>query len=510
MRLENWSEFQLLPSASLTTPWSLIRSGIDAVRDIELSQDVLKRVHDATMESVSPCALYTKEHAPPGILKCKRMKTRNVVSTMNQEPRLTTFSDWTSNRELISLGTNAGAQTLPFQSWRRIKESFAPELIARAIEQSPIQVRRCIDPFAGSGTTGIACQFLGVHPVLVEVNPYLADLTEAKLSRYPSTERLRRDLDAIVEWSNPNSAYLIEEYFENAPRTFVQPGHKGRWLFNRNVAERIVAIRNAISCLDDPSERLFRVVLGGILVEVSNVRVSGKGRRYRRRWNDRVIPPGRVDELFLALASQAIDEIGKFQRRLTTSYDIHRGDSRIALQDVDGCDLAVFSPPYPNSFDYTDVYNVELWGLGYLNNPAANSSLRLSTLSSHVQISRDFPKPPSESPTLSDVLKRLEKKRQQLWDPMIPSMVGAYFYELQEVLNQIGRILNRGGSAWIVVGDSRYAGVQIPVGNVLKELAEGSGWDVLLKEPFRSMRSSAQQGGEKMLTEHLLVVRRAA
>ena len=34
-------------------------------------------------------------------------------------------------------------------------------------------------------------------------------------------------------------------------------------------------------------------------------------------------------------------------------------------------DLAVFSPPYPNSFDYTDVYNVELWAMGYLRNSDA-------------------------------------------------------------------------------------------------------------------------------------------
>ena len=427
---------------------------------------------------------------------------------MNQPPYLTTFSDWTSNRELISLGTNTGAQTLPFQSWRRIKESFAPELIARAVNESPIQVRRCIDPFGGSGTTGLACQFLGVHPILVEVNPYLADLTEAKLTRYPSIESLWGDLDAVVEASRPNCAICLEDYFQTAPRTFIQPGHKGRWVFNRDVAERIVAIRNAIECLDDPSRRLFRVLLGGILIEVSNVRLSGKGRRYRRRWNDRVVPPARAEELFLALAKQAICEISRFQRRSATSYEILRGDSRVALHDVEPCDLAVFSPPYPNSFDYTDVYNVELWTLGYLDSQHANSTLRSATLSSHVQISRSFPRPPIGSPTLTDVVTRLEDKRHELWDPMIAAMVGAYFSELQGVLDDLSRILISGGTAWIVVGDSRYAGVQIPVANVLEELVACRGWDIMVKEPFRSMRSSAQQGGEMTLTEHLLVLRK--
>ena len=428
---------------------------------------------------------------------------------MNRSPRLTTFSDWTNNRELISLGTNAGARTLPFQNWRRIKESFAPEIVARAINESPIPVQRCIDPFGGAGTTGLACQFLGVHPILVEVNPYLADLIEAKLAPYPSTEKLWRDLHEVIDVSTRDVPNGAQGHFSTAPRTFVEPGNNGRWIFNGDVAERIIAIRDVIAGLDDQSRRLFRVLLGGILIEVSNVRVSGKGRRYRRRWENRLVPPAQVGELFLASAKRAIEDITQFAGRSVTSYELLRGDSRVVLQNVESCELAVFSPPYPNSFDYTDVYNVELWALEYLDSRHANSTLRSATLSSHVQISRDFPKPPVESLTLLDVLARINDKRCELWDPRIPAMVGAYFSELLCVLDHLSRILVVGGTAWIVVGDSRYAGVQIPVAKVLEELAHSRGWEILAKEPFRSMRSSAQQGGEIMLTEQLLVLRRS-
>ena len=84
-------------------------------------------------------------------------------STQQPYPHAT-FHHWINGREVVSLGTNAGAPALPFQGWRNIKEAFAPELIARALAESPVPVQRCIDPFGGSGTTGLACQFLGVHP----------------------------------------------------------------------------------------------------------------------------------------------------------------------------------------------------------------------------------------------------------------------------------------------------------------------------------------------------------
>ena len=426
---------------------------------------------------------------------------------MSQQSHNATFYQWINNRVITSLGTNKGARTLPFQGWRRFKEAFTPELIARAVGESPITVQRCIDPFGGSGTTGLACQFLGVHPIMVEVNPYLADLIEAKLTQYASTEALTNDLEMVLEASNCLGPYDIRADFASVPRTLVEPGHNGRWIFNSQVAERIAAILQAIQDLGEPSRRLFRVLLGGILVEVSNVRVSGKGRRYRQHWRDRKVPFSRVEDLFSASARRAIEDIHQFAHRPVTSFDVYQGDSRKDLYDIEQCELAVFSPPYPNSSDYTDFYNIELWALGYLDGPRANSILRLATLASHVQVARKFPEAPAGSSTLETVLARLNSKRHALWNRKIPAMVGAYFSDFFDVLDNLSQILAKGGTAWMVVGDSCYVGVQIPVVKVLEELVVDRGWQVLSVEPFRSMRTSAQQGGERLLNEQLLVLR---
>ena len=420
-----------------------------------------------------------------------------------------TFLDWTNDRKITSFGTNTGANTLPFQNWRNFKEAFAPELIARAVEETPVSVRRCIDPFGGSGTTGLACQFLGIHPIMVEVNPFLVDLIGAKLFPYKSIDKLTHDLALVIEASNGVILCDLQDTLAGAPRTLIEPGHNDRWIFNKEVAERIMAIRYAIEALDEEAQRLFRVLLGGILIDVSNVRVSGKGRRYRQNWKERYIPPFHVDNLFTTLARGAIDDIRRFSSRSVTSYEVVKGDSRTSLHGIEPCELAVFSPPYPNSSDYTDVYNVELWALGYLENSEANRRLRSATLSSHVQITRDFSEAPDGSSTLTDVLDSLDCQREELWDHRIPAMVGAYFSDLLTVLDHLGRILVAGGLAWIVVGDSRYAGVQIPTARVLEELIQSRGWTVHTTEPFRSMRTSPQQGGQKMLNEHLLVLRNA-
>lgn len=83
-------------------------------------------------------------------------------------------------------------------------------------------------------------------------------------------------------------------------------------------------------------------------------------------------------------------------------------------------------------------------------------------------------------------------------------MVGGYFADLVAVLQRVHRSLREHARCWLVVGDSRYGGVDVPTGQVLKELAPSIGWRVEAKEPVRSMRSSPQHGGRTELPETLL------
>ena len=420
------------------------------------------------------------------------------------------FSDWTGHRTLTNIGTNTGATPLPFQDWRTIKEAFAPELIYRAISESSLNVTHCLDPFGGSGTTGLACQFLGVHPTLAEVNPYLSDLIEAKLARYNSDTAIFREHSRVVEAAASRCPTDIATRFASAPPTLIEPGLKGRWIFDLPVAQRIVALHDAMKDLADPRHyRLFRVLLGGILEEVSNVVVRGKGRRYRTNWKERQLTADQVSVAFDTRVRRAVSDIFRFRNRATMSYDLIRGDSRASLDaDLSQYELTVFSPPYPNSSDYTDVYNLELWMLEYLKDKDANRKLRSATLSSHVQIRRDFDSPVVDSPRLKIVLDSLYLEREYLWNPYIPDMIRGYFADLLRVLANVRIRLASRGMAWIIVSDSRYATVHVPVSEILQELVQQCGWTVRSAEPSRSIRTSAQQGAKPHLVEQLLVLQK--
>lgn len=413
------------------------------------------------------------------------------------------LDNWTEQRRLATIGTNAGTDTIAFQGWRKFKEAFAPEVVERAVRECSLRVDRVLDPFGGSGTTALAAQFLGCEPTTSEVNPFLADLIEAKLSRYDLAS-LVVDTEAVF-----NGVKAVKGVdLSKMPSTFVEPGVNSRWLFSADYADTFSRLLASVNEVEDlVNRRLLKVLLGGVLLETSNTRVSGKGRRYRGSWESRQTSG---DDLIASLAARveaAISDIRRFGNRPEMKYSLHRGDSREISYEPASYELSIFSPPYPNSFDYTDVYNIELWMLGYLTSSSDNGQLRKSTLTSHVQVSRDFAETPSGSGVLDATMTLLDQKRPTLWDPRLPDMVGAYFADMLRVIDRVRLALKPGAEMWMIVGDSRYAGVDVRVAAILGELVAAAGFDLISSEAARSMRASPQQGGAEILPETLLKFR---
>ena len=423
------------------------------------------------------------------------------------EPETLNFADWTGRRVLPTFGTNSGAPVLPFQSWRPFKESFAPELIETAFNETPGSIKHIVDPFGGSGTTALAAQFLGVNSTTIEVNPFLADLIEAKICAIDldqATTELR-SVTEHVERHDPSDTPV----FSGAPATFVEPGRNRRWLFSRSVAARLLAYRSAIEKIAHPDiQRLFRVILASVTIPVSNVTISGKGRRYRRNWRTRPANPDRVDELFQAGIEQAFTDLQQYGARRCQDYVLLRGDARDLACTVREHDLVVFSPPYPNSSDYTDIYNVELWALGYLDGREANASLRKNTLRSHVQIIHDLTYADLQSPLFVDTITALHSIRSKLWNRHIPEMIGAYMEDLAKVLQGLAVGLRPRGRMYMVVGNSCYADIEVEVAEILAEIAPQLGYEIVRLDPVRAIRMSPQQGGRQKLAETLVVLER--
>ncbi|MFE0015962.1 hypothetical protein ACFWXH_14025 [Mesorhizobium sp. NPDC059054] len=438
----------------------------------------------------------------------------SLIETVQNSQRLTRsatqFADlgrWLARyTEAAPTSSNQGTAEVPFQRWFHFKEAFSPKFVADTLSALPYKAERCLDPFGGSGTTAVTCRMLGISSAIVEVNPFLADLIEAKLAPI-SAANFRASYEQLLSEIviEPGDKALVE----GMPATMTEPGVNGRFVFSADVYTTVRAILRASSRLEAGQARLLRVLLGSVLVINSNVTINGKGRRYRRGWESRQRTASDLISSLDDAVDMATDDLTLYSNLPSGEHVVHRGDARTALAGVDQADVAIFSPPYPNSFDYTDVYNLELWMLGYLKSGPDNRTLRHQTLRSHVQMKWQNTQQLASSVSLEGTLEALRRARTDLWNPHIPEMIGFYFDDLVTVFGHLRRILAPGHHAIIAVGDSQYAGIHVDVASILEECVANLGFRVVEQGAIRSMRNSSQHGGGLELSEHCLVFERA-
>ena len=110
---------------------------------------------------------------------------------------------------------------------------------------------------------------------------------------------------------------------------------------------------------------------------------------------------------------------------------------------------------------------------------------------------------------MNETIINLENLKKTLWNKNIPAMVGAYFTDMKLVIDEVFEKLSPKGEIWMVVGDSKYAGVKVSTAQIIVELMSNKGINLINYEAFRSMRTSAQQGGQKGLDETLITFRKA-
>jgi hypothetical protein len=411
------------------------------------------------------------------------------------------LQNWLSPHGDGALSSNVGAADLAFQRWFRFKEAYSPRLVIDALKENRRPVGRCIDPTGGSGTTGLVCSFLGISCDTVEVNPFMADLIAAKIRRY-DIRALAIDIAAVMA-ARPTDQSLRR--YMGAPPTLIEPGENGRWVFNQSVAAQIAAFADAIDDASPVHQPFLRVMLGSTLRDVSNVVVNGKGRKYRRGWEKRIVTAAQVVDRLRAACGAAYSDVVRYAGRLTGTVAVHYGDARAKTIDLPEADCAIFSPPYPNSFDYTDIYNLELWMLGYLRSQQDNRDLRLATMHSHVQLNRVGRAPEGRSACFDAALDAVESSRSKLWNRGIPTMLRSYFADMEGVIADLASRIRPGGLITVIVGGSSYAGIGVNAPKIIAELGQDMGLELVRHSPLRAMRLSAQQGGQFGLSEDAVV-----
>lgn len=401
-------------------------------------------------------------------------------------------ADWTvtdrsaTYRSLVTSSDNAKTA---FHRWFHLKEAFAHDLLAnlRADELREgvaADWSTVLDPFSGGGTTLLSALMLETASADsifagTERNAALRVIAQAKLMGYclpsadmPEVLRAARALDF-----SPSSGYSTESATLNNER-----------FFNQTDVSSLLSVREQLRAIEDePARTILECVLLSSVEAVGRVRRDGRALRF----DDSKKPVTPEQAFARRLKRVEKDVLNRVASVVPTAApSVQRGDARTVDELMPGRSGAferiVFSPPYPNNIDYTEVYKMENWVLGEWSTAADMREQRLSTLRSHPSVL--FPETYGylDSPAAAEFAALVDPLSASVSDDRYTrgrrQLIRGYVDDMRAVLVACRRLVAQKGRLYCVVGNSVHGDVEsgfvVAADVLIGRIGELTGWRV--------------------------------
>lgn len=262
----------------------------------------------------------------------------NLINQLSVDEQLLNI-DWSfANRE----------KAHPIESLHPYPAKFIGEL-PRSLIRTFNNGLPVLDPFAGSGTTLMEAQRLGLEAVGIDLNPIACLITKVKTSATP--ENLLKHAEDIVTSAQGRSSDL-ELDIPNIDH----------W-FKKDIQESIVVLLDEIQKFKD-NEILFdvlRLSLSSILVKVSNQDSDTRYAAVEKNITSKDVFSSfinAVKKIHTALLARTWN-LKDVQLIQSNTLEVKPEDFK---KDVG---MVVTSPPYPNAYEYWLYHKYRMWWLGF-------------------------------------------------------------------------------------------------------------------------------------------------
>lgn len=393
---------------------------------------------------------------------------------------------------------------LPRHRWYYYKEGFSPNLVNKAIDELHLGKEDLVlDPFNGSGTVTLTSAMRGIPSIGVEVNPFTAFIARTKANNVDAKELevYSKSLIETIEKDTLTTSRWI------GISTFTEHDSLKKWLFNRPVAD---AYESGFQFLENFEsvhiKDVLKLALVSSLMANANARRDGKCFKYKRGWERNGYGKNSFLETLTAKLRVCLEDVDNTQVKAPPLVVCQDSRSFLKNDDNNTYSLCITSPPYLNTFDYTDIYRPELFMGGFIPNNEALYQLRLNTMRSHVQALWPTPTEQSFGPEYFRVMEHLLNHQDLLMCKRIPMMVQAYFEDMKDIMVSLFHKMRNGGQVWVVVSTSAYAGMEIPVDTIIGYIGVEVGFRLKGIEIIRTIRKrkTKNSGNINFLRESLV------
>lgn len=357
--------------------------------------------------------------------------------------------------------------------WYYYKEGFSPNLVEKAIEQTgTTKDDLIIDPFNGSGTTTLTSSILGLTSIGIEVNPFTSFLSDAKIENADISELNGIENILINAIEKGGISPLI------GFSTFSKTDKLNKWLFSDSTLNSFEGGWNLSETISNKNIRkLVQLALISTAMQNCNATKDGKCLRYRDSWETNNYDKDSFTRTLKRNLTNFRTDIQ--EKPIQVKSKIIKGDCRRILEnpnEIKNFKLCITSPPYLNTFDYTDIYRPELFLGKFIQSPRQLYDLRLETVRSHIQAKWRKPTFDNFGLLYKETMQYILEHKENLMDKNIPIMIQAYFEDMQNILKLLKNKVATDGQVWFVVSNSAYADLEVPVDLIIADIASRVGW----------------------------------
>jgi DNA modification methylase len=366
------------------------------------------------------------------------------------------------------------SDNLGVYGWAPVYSAFSERFAVQAIELMAVgrQGAVVLDPFAGGGTSLLAAARIGLPAVGVDLDPFAALLSRARLATRAEPKRVRALLAAAPNGQQHGGAEIVGDLFRPSDVRFAQSVISG--------VRSVFPSHNTLAALlDDPTGAYDSesVALAALCLGASASAKVVRGSNpvwYRRALPDET---SRRRSLQLETRSAAHGMLadlaslgGSLKLRNTRIFN---EDARAPTLKPASVDIVLTSPPYLNRLDYVVNHLAPLAILiGIV--PFSLESLRRDMIGTTKMVDK------------GDVSARWGELCTVFLGKVAahPSKASAtyyywnyykYFKDIFRVLEQLRVLVRPGGTGAIVIQNSFYKEVVVPTPAIMVQMALGLG-----------------------------------
>lgn len=384
--------------------------------------------------------------------------------------------------------------------WLRLTPAYSIKVVHNILDKNP-EINRILDPFSGSGTTGLVCAERGLDCDLIDINPFLVWLAEVKTKNYSQVE-LNEAHAAVENLASNAFSKRGENHLWTPPLSNIE-----RWWTKDKLAylARLHHHLNLSFPNRSNAKDLLQIAFCRLVIESSNAAFNHQSMSFKKdELQDFLFLPDDAENLANRFVRDVLEIIQSASSSVSGKVRVMNGDSRCMPQErkYNG---VITSPPYPNRMSYIRELRPYMYWLEYLKEARQAAELDWSAIGGTwgIATSRLMKWEPDgrrvQHEGFPHIIEGIDKH-----SPLLANYVHKYFLDISLHLENLYKIVEPNAKVFYIVGNSKFYDTLVPVENIYASILENAGFIDIKVETLRKRNS------KKELFEFVVSARKAS